>query len=218
MAMRLPVFVSGGCGAAQPSSKARSAMAHSMVLIVTGTSSMLSVQAASHGRRTNAARHLGEVVRRVEVLRRLLPVAVIDEVVPVGDLVVDRAAGVTIGNAAVHAARCLDLRVLIAQRLHEFVVVLHALGDRSVLALGPLEFEKARSLSHTRSLSRRRADGPCAVARSHHFTERRKSSSLGHLEADLDLLDPSLSAACALAMSSSALRYSTGITFLNFGR
>ena len=49
MAMRLPVFVSGGSGAIQPSLKPRSAIAASIVLIVTGTSSMLSVQAASHG-------------------------------------------------------------------------------------------------------------------------------------------------------------------------
>ena len=49
MAMRLPVFFSGGWGAIQPSSKARSAMAHSIVLMATGTSSMLSVHEASHG-------------------------------------------------------------------------------------------------------------------------------------------------------------------------
>ena len=45
----LPVLRSAGCGATQPSSKARSATAHSMVLMVTGLSSMFSVQAASHG-------------------------------------------------------------------------------------------------------------------------------------------------------------------------
>src|SRR5262245_66436043 len=49
MAIFLPVFVSAGCGATQPSSKARSAMAHSMVLMVTGLSSMLSVHEDSHG-------------------------------------------------------------------------------------------------------------------------------------------------------------------------
>ncbi len=96
----------------------------------------------------DAARHLGEVVGRVQVERRALPVAVIDEVVPVGDLVVDRAAGVTIGDAAIHAARCLDLGLLLARRLHELVPVLHALGDGRVLALRPLELEKPRYLAH----------------------------------------------------------------------
>ncbi len=49
MATRLPVLFSGGCGLTQPSEKARSAMAHSIDLMVTGSSMMLSVQAASHG-------------------------------------------------------------------------------------------------------------------------------------------------------------------------
>ncbi len=44
-----PVLTAGGSGFTQPSSKARSAIAHSMVLIVTGLSSRLSVQDASHG-------------------------------------------------------------------------------------------------------------------------------------------------------------------------
>jgi len=39
----------GSSGFTQPSVMARSAIAHSMVLMVTGLSSMLSVQDASHG-------------------------------------------------------------------------------------------------------------------------------------------------------------------------
>src|SRR5258705_10182155 len=45
----LPVLRDGGSGTAQPSAMARSAIAHSMVLMATGLSSMLSVQDASHG-------------------------------------------------------------------------------------------------------------------------------------------------------------------------
>src|SRR4029079_4281548 len=65
-------------------------------------------------RRTDAAGGPGEVVGGVQVARRLFPVALVGEVVPVRDLVVDRAAGrragdgvgaVTIGHAAIHAAR-----------------------------------------------------------------------------------------------------------------
>ena len=44
-----PVLTEGGSGLIQPCSKARSAIAHSIVLIATGLSSMLSVQEASHG-------------------------------------------------------------------------------------------------------------------------------------------------------------------------
>ena len=45
----LPVLAGAISGLIQPFSQARSTIAHSMVLIVTGLSSMLSVQEASHG-------------------------------------------------------------------------------------------------------------------------------------------------------------------------
>ena len=66
------------------------------------------------GRRADAAGHLREIVGGVQVDRGFLPVAPVDEIVPVRDLVVDRAAGrlrhglvgaVAIWHAAIHAAR-----------------------------------------------------------------------------------------------------------------
>src|SRR3979490_553369 len=48
-ATALPVLTAGTSGLIQPAATARSAIAHSMVLIATGLSSMLSVQDASHG-------------------------------------------------------------------------------------------------------------------------------------------------------------------------
>ena len=74
-------------------------------------------------RRADAAGEFREIVGRVQVARGLFPVAAIDEVVPVRDLVVDRAAGVTIGNAAIHAARGLLARFLLRQREDEFALV-----------------------------------------------------------------------------------------------
>jgi hypothetical protein len=49
IAILLPVLTEDGSGLSQPCSTARSAIAHSMVLMVTGLSSMLSVQDASQG-------------------------------------------------------------------------------------------------------------------------------------------------------------------------
>ena len=49
MAMRLPVRRLGTWGLIQPCSQALSTMAHSMVLMATGASSMLSVQEVSQG-------------------------------------------------------------------------------------------------------------------------------------------------------------------------
>ena len=105
----------------------------------------------------DAAGELGEIVGRVQVARGFFPVALIDEVVEIGDLVVDRAArrarrhrtgAVAIGNAAIHAARSLILGVLLAQRNDEFAVVLHALGDRRVLAFIAVDLEKTCDLAH----------------------------------------------------------------------
>ncbi|MCU0256282.1 MAG: hypothetical protein MUF60_06035 [Vicinamibacterales bacterium] len=49
MATRLPVRVAGGSGTIQPSSNARSTIAHSIALIVTGSWSRPSVHEPSHG-------------------------------------------------------------------------------------------------------------------------------------------------------------------------
>src|SRR6476659_6368040 len=74
-------------------------------------------------RGADAAGEFREIVGRVQVARGFFPIVLIDEVVEIGDLVVDRAAGragldragaVAIGNAAIHAARGLVAGVLLA--------------------------------------------------------------------------------------------------------
>ena len=99
-------------------------------------------------RRANAARELRKIIGRVQVARRLLPLAMIDEIIPVRDLIVHRTAVVTIGNAAVHAARGLVLRRFFRQRNDEFVVVAHAIGGGLVLAILPINLEEAGHLAH----------------------------------------------------------------------
>ena len=75
--------------------------------MVTGLSSMFSVQDASQGAGQTRPVNSGKVVGRVQVLQRRLPLVAVDEVVPVGDQVVDRAALVAERDAAIHAARRL---------------------------------------------------------------------------------------------------------------
>src|SRR6202034_1518649 len=67
-------------------------------------------------RRADAAGDFGEIVGRVQIARGFVPVAAIDQVVPVRNLVVDRRCGragaerpgaLAIGHAAIHAARGL---------------------------------------------------------------------------------------------------------------
>ena len=58
-------------------------------------------------RGANSAGHFREIVGGEQVARGFLPLAAIGEVVPIRDLIVDRAARVTIGDAAIHAPRRL---------------------------------------------------------------------------------------------------------------
>ena len=61
-------------------------------------------------RRAQPAGELGEVVRGVQPVDGVAPVVAVDEVVPVGDQVAERAAVVAERDAAVHAAPGLGLR------------------------------------------------------------------------------------------------------------
>src|SRR5690606_11030105 len=89
-----------------------------------------------------------------QVAARFLPVAGIDEIVPVGDLVVDRAAGVAIGDAAIHAARRLVARAVLRQRDDEFAIVANAVGSRPVAPFLPVDLQETCDLSHMLLLSR----------------------------------------------------------------
>src|SRR5690606_17295451 len=100
------------------------------------------------GRGADAARYLREVIRRVQVECGSLPVALIDEIVPVGDLVVHRAAVVAVGDSAVHAARRLRAHLVLRQRHHELAPVPYALLDRLVAPVDALEFQEAGNLAH----------------------------------------------------------------------
>ena len=125
----LPVLCVGGCGATQPSAQALSMIACSIDLMPTGSSLMLSVHAASHGAGQMRPVNSGKLLVECSTVERVLPVAAVDQVVEVRNDVVDRAAVVAERNAAVHAARALDLGVVVGQCEDEFLVVLDALGD-----------------------------------------------------------------------------------------
>ena len=100
------------------------------------------------GRGADAAGEFGEVVGRQQVARRLAPIGTVDEVVPVRDLVVDRAADVAIGDAAVHAAGGLIARRLFAQRQNELAVMANAVGSRRIAPVRAIDLEKACHLTH----------------------------------------------------------------------
>ena len=88
---------------------------------------MPSTQAASHGAGQTRPVNSGKLFVACSRSLRLAPLIAIHQVVPVGNDVSQRAAGVAKRNAAVHAARALRLQLLRRQDLEEFVVVLQSL-------------------------------------------------------------------------------------------
>ena len=84
-----------------------------------------------------AAGEVGEVVGPVELLDRSLPAAAEDEVVPVRDQVVHRAAVVAERDAALHAAGTLLGELGVGERVDELVVVEHPLGGRTLRVVDP---------------------------------------------------------------------------------
>ena len=101
------------------------------------------------GRRANAAGEFRKVVGREQIARRFPPIAAIGEVVPVGDLIVDRTADVTIGDAAIHAARRLVARRLLAQGEHELAIVADPVGGRGVTPVRAIDLQKPGHLAHS---------------------------------------------------------------------
>ncbi len=77
-------------------------------------------------RRADAAGEFGEIVGGMQGLDRRLPVLAVNEVVPVRNDVVDRAARHAERDAAIHAARSLSRRRLVRQACIELAVVLLA--------------------------------------------------------------------------------------------
>ncbi len=115
----------------------------------------------------DAAGELGEIVGRMEVARGFLPIVLINEIVPVRDLVVDGAARIAmaIGDAAIHAARGLVFHFRLGERDRELVMVPDAVRGGLVALFLAIYFKKARYLTHWLSpfiLLRWDASGPCA--------------------------------------------------------
>ena len=81
-------------------------------------------------------------------LARFPPLVAVNEVVPVGDDVVDRATRVAERDAAIHAARALLPQRALVERNEELVEMADAVGDRRVALLVPVEFQKTRDLAH----------------------------------------------------------------------
>ena len=138
-------------------------IAASIDLIVTGSSLMPSTHDAFARRRAQLAGELREVVGRVQAVDRRLPAVAVDEVVPVGNQVAERAALMAERDAAVHAARALLLaarRSGTADRPRASRWRRSSTGPRRVLLA--LDFDEACRLTHATSPCRATPDATLA--------------------------------------------------------
>jgi hypothetical protein len=91
---------------------------------------------AQHTRRLTRSRtqppgELREVVRGMQPLDGILPVVAVDEIVPVGDQVPERAPVVAEGDTAVHATPRLMTQLAIVEVLVHLLPVAQAYGNRA---------------------------------------------------------------------------------------
>ena len=100
------------------------------------------------GRGANSAGELRKIVGRVQPVDRLAPAAAVDEIVPVGDDVPERATLVAEGNAAIHAAGTLRAQFVFGHLEIEFAPILQALPDRTPRRSLALDLHEARNLAH----------------------------------------------------------------------
>jgi hypothetical protein len=91
------------------------------------------------GSGADAAGELGEVVGRVEAANGALPAAVVDQVVPVGDQVIDGAAGVAKGYTAIHATGALLALFFLGEWIVNFEPVHKAIFDLAPSGLFALD-------------------------------------------------------------------------------
>ena len=100
------------------------------------------------GRRADAAGELREVVRLEQHVQGVLPPVLVNQVVPLGDDVAQRAAVVAEGDATVHAARALRAELVIREGVVDLVPVEDAQLDRPPLRQLAGNLFKSGGLAH----------------------------------------------------------------------
>jgi hypothetical protein len=99
-------------------------------------------------RGTNPAGELGKIIRPMKALNRLAPAPAINQIVPVGNYIAERAAAMAKRNAAIHAARALLLQLGRVHLQFIFAIVPDALRHRPARIPLALDFHEAGYLAH----------------------------------------------------------------------
>ncbi len=149
-------------------------IAFSICLIVTASPSRISsTHAASHGAGHRRPVNSGKLFVACSCAIASREAVAVDEVVPVGDQVAQRAAVVAERHAAVHAARALLAQLLHGARQQELAVVVRALERIPLRDAVALDLQEAAELAHQAPVladrvqrpRRVRLRGPCPVLR-----------------------------------------------------
>src|SRR5262249_41773660 len=98
------------------------------------------------GRGAQPPGELGAVVRPMQLRDRLAEVVAVEEVVPVGDQVAERAAAGAEGNSALHAARALVAKLDEGERTNELAVVADPLAGVALRRVATMVLEEAAQL------------------------------------------------------------------------
>ncbi len=164
-ATRRPVETDAGCGTIQPFVPG-TVDDRELDLLDRDGVALVDLEHARRlaGRRAEAPGELGEVVRAVQLLARLGPAVAVDEVVPVGDQVAERAAVVAERHAALHAARRLLAQLHERQRADELAHVADPLARRALGRLDPVRRQEGADLAHQAASSDSRVTKPAPPA------------------------------------------------------
>ena len=100
------------------------------------------------GGRAEAAGKFGKVVGGQQLLQGILPAMAVNRVVPVRDAVAQRAAGMTGGYAAIHAARGLGVEFVFGKGLVDFPEIADSLLYRTLLGQFSIMFHESRGFAH----------------------------------------------------------------------
>src|SRR5215831_10142264 len=108
---------------------------------------------AQHARRltrcrADAAGELGKIVSRMKLANCIFPTSTIDQIVPVGDEVVDRTPCLAERYAAIHAARALFAQLLFGKVLIDLEPVVHALEHWTARSRLAVIVHEAGCLTH----------------------------------------------------------------------
>ena len=113
--------------------------------------------------RTNSAGEFGKVIRAMEDFDGFAPVALVNQIVPVRNDVVDRASVMAIRDTTIHATRPLFLEFVFGQGNNEFLVILDPVSDQAIASILTRNFHETGRFAHLLLTSMRCLKAPLLI-------------------------------------------------------